>query len=103
MITITAIIRSKKGHEETMKMALLEVALHVNENEPDTLDFYISQDINDPSLFTTYERFATKAAMETHNGSTAVKIFFDKAQPILVGDVILVTATEISKKPCQTK
>ena len=54
MITITAIIRSKTGHEETMKMALLEVAQHVNENEPDTVDFYISQDINNPCVFTTY-------------------------------------------------
>ena len=79
-------------------MALLEVAQHVNKNEPDTVSFYISQDINDPSVFTTYERFASKAAMETHNGSTAVQIFFDKAQSILEGDVILVTATEVSQK-----
>ena len=82
-----------------MKIALLEVAEHVNKNEPDTVGFYISQDINDPSVFTTYERFASKAAMETHNGSAAVKIFFDKAQHILDGDVILVTATEVSQKP----
>ena len=98
MITITAIIRSKKGQEETLKTALLEVAQYVNKNEPDTVSFYISQDINDPSVFTTYERFASKTAMETHNGSTAVQIFFDKAQPILDGDVILVTATEVSQK-----
>ncbi|MDA0319579.1 MAG: antibiotic biosynthesis monooxygenase [Paracoccaceae bacterium] len=98
MITITAIIRSKTGHEETMKMALLEVAQHVNENEPDTVDFYISQDINNPCVFTTYERFASKAAMEAHNGSTAVGIFFEKAQPILDGDVTLVTAREVSQK-----
>ena len=98
MITITAIIRSKKGHEETMKIALLDVAQHVNENEPDTVSFYISQDIIDPCVFTTYERFASKAAMEAHNGSTAVETFFGKAQPILEGDLILVTSTEISKK-----
>ena len=84
MITITAIIRSKTGHEETMKMALLEVAQHVNENEPDTVDFYISQDINNPCVFTTYERFASKAAMEAHNGSIAVGIFFEKS-PTHVG------------------
>ena len=79
-------------------MALLEVAEHVNKNESDTVSFYISQNIYDPSLFTTYERFASKAAMETYNGSAAVKIFFDKAQPIMDGDVILVTAAEVSKK-----
>ena len=79
-------------------MALLEVAEHVNKNEPDTVSFYISQNIYDPSVFTTYERFASKAAMETHNGSTAVEIFFEKAQSILDGDVILITDTEVSKK-----
>ena len=79
-------------------MALLEVAQHVNKNEPDTVSFYISQDLGDPTVFTTYERFASKAAMETHNGSTALQIFFDNAQPILDGEVILVTATEVSQK-----
>ena len=39
-----------------------------------------------------------KAAMEAHNGSTAVGIFFEKAQPILDGDVTLVTAREVSQK-----
>ena len=98
MITITAVIRSKKGQEERLKKALLEVAQYVNKNEPDTVSFYISQDSSNPTVFTTYERFSSKAAMDTHNGSTAVKIFFDKAQPILDGDVILVTATEVSQK-----
>ena len=81
-----------------MKMALLDVAQHVNENEPATVGFYISQDIQHPSVFTTYARFASRAAMETHNESTAVKIFFDNAQHILDGDVILATAVEVSKK-----
>ena len=98
MITITAIIRSKKGQEETLKTALLEVAQYVNKNEPDTVSFYISQDLGDATVFTTYERFASKAAMDTHNGSTAVQLFFDKARPILDGEVILVTAREISQK-----
>ena len=98
MITITALIRSKKGQEERLKKALLEVAQYVNKNEPDTVSFYISQDSNNPTVFTTYERFSSKSAMDTHNGSTAVKIFFDKAQPILDGDVILVTAREVFQK-----
>ena len=72
-------------------MALLEVAQHVNKNEPDTVSFYISQDINDPSVFTTYERFASKSAMETHNGSTAVQIFFDKK-------IEMITKTETKSK-----
>ena len=30
MFTVTAIIKAKKGHEGTMKQALLDVAAHVN-------------------------------------------------------------------------
>ena len=70
----------------------------MNKNELGTVGFYILQDMNDTSVLKTYERFASKAAMETHNGSAAVKIFFDKAEPILDGEVILVTAAEVSKK-----
>ena len=48
MLTITAIIRAKKGHEETMRQALIKVAENVKLNEPDTVGFFISQDASDP-------------------------------------------------------
>jgi quinol monooxygenase YgiN len=98
MLTITAIIRARKGHEETMKQALLEVAENVRLNEPDTIGFHISQDLGNPGVFTTYERFTDQAAMDRHNGSPTVSRFFSIAKPILDGDVILVTSTEISAK-----
>src|ERR1700745_678598 len=72
MLTITAIIRAKKGHEATMRRALLHVADHVRINEPSTVGFFIAQDVADPCVFTTYERFADQAAMDRHNGSDAV-------------------------------
>lgn len=99
MITITAVIRAKKGAEATMRAALLEVARHVEENEARTLGFFVSQDESDPAVFTTYERFEDRAAMDQHNNSEAVARFFDIAQPILDGPVTLITATEISSKP----
>lgn len=99
MLTITAVIRARKGHEETMRQALLEVAENVRLNEPETIGFYIAQDLADPAVFTTYERFVDQAAMDRHNGSPTVARFFAIAQPILDGEVVLVTAQEISKKP----
>ena len=99
MLTITAIIRAKKGQEETMRQALVKVAENVKLNEPDTVGFFISQDASDPCLFATYERFTDKAAMDRHNGSETVARFFDVAKPILDGGVTLITATEISAKP----
>ena len=44
MLTITAVIRAKKGQEETMRRALLAVADNVRLNEPSTIGFFVSQD-----------------------------------------------------------
>lgn len=98
MLTITAIIRAKKGYEAAMRQALLEVAENVRTNEPTTVGFYISQDSSDPRVFTTYERFVDQAAMDRHNNSETVARFFGIAKPILDGDVTLVTSTEISTR-----
>lgn len=98
MLTITAIIRARKGDEDTMRDALLEVAEHVRAHEPDTVGFFISRDAADPCVFTTYERFTDQAAMDRHNGSAAVARFFATAAPILDGAVTLVTSQELSAK-----
>jgi quinol monooxygenase YgiN len=98
MLTITAVIRTKQGCDQAMRDALLEVAANVRANEPDTIDFFVSQDINDPCVFTTYERFADQAAMDRHNNSDVVARFFGIAKPILDGDVTLVTSSELFAK-----
>jgi quinol monooxygenase YgiN len=98
MLTITAVIRAKKGHEDTMRRALLEVAENVRSKEPNTIGFFVSRDQAHPSVFTTYERFLDQATMDAHNNSQVVARFFGIAKPILDGDVVLVTGTEISAK-----
>ena len=98
MLTITAVIRAKKGHEETMRRALLAVAENVRVNEPNTIGFCVSQDLANPCVFTTYERVLDQAAMDAHNNSEVVARFFGIAKPILDGDVVLVTGTELSAK-----
>jgi quinol monooxygenase YgiN len=98
MLTITAIIRVKTGHEAVMRQALLDVASNVRANEPSTIGYYVSQDVADPSIFTTYERYIDQAAMDRHNNSEAVARFFDIAKPILDGEASLVTGTEMFAK-----
>jgi quinol monooxygenase YgiN len=98
MLTITAIVRVKPGHEDTMRKGLLDVAENVRLNEPETMGFFVSQSVETPQLFTTYERFANEAAMNAHNNSDVVAKFFAIAKPILDGDVVLVTAREASAK-----
>jgi quinol monooxygenase YgiN len=98
VLTITAIIRTQKGQENTMRDALLAVAAHVKLNEARTIGFFVSQDIADPCVFTTYERFEDQAAMDAHNNSETVARFFEVAKPILDGEVTLVQAKEVSAK-----
>ena len=98
MLTITAVIRVRKGDDAVMRKALLDVAANVRANEPSTIGFHISQDTSDPCVFTTYERFLDQAAMDRHNNSETVARFFGIAKPLLDGEVVLVTATEISTK-----
>ena len=96
MITITAVIKAKSGQDVVMRDALVAVATHVAADEPETIGFFISQSEEDPCVFTTYERFTDKAAMDRHNGSAVVATFFGIAKPILDGEVILVTSKEVS-------
>ncbi|SNR33209.1 putative quinol monooxygenase [Puniceibacterium sediminis] len=98
MITITAVIRAKAGQADTLRDALCAVADNVAKNEPGTIGFFISQDLSDPNVFTTYERFTSTAAMELHNGSPAVAIFFAQAEALIDGPVILHTCQEVSCK-----
>ncbi len=98
MLTITAVIRAQKGHDSALRAALLEVAENAHANEPETVGFFVSQDLADPCVFTTYERFTNQAAMDRHNNSAVVARFFSIAKPILDGDVTLVTSSELSAK-----
>jgi len=98
MFTITAIIRAKKGHEAAMRRALLDLAEHVQANEPGTAAYFISQDMSDSCVFTTYERFVDKVAMERHNKSEAAARFFGIAKTILDDKPTIISANEISTK-----
>ena len=95
MLTITAVIRAQKGEEDTLRRALLEVADNVRANEPDTVGFFISQDLEDPCVFTTYERFTDRAAMDRHNGSAVVAKFFGVAKPLDEEEDPSLTATGV--------
>jgi quinol monooxygenase YgiN len=98
VLAITAIIRVKKGCETAMREALLEVVRSVRANEPATVGYYISQDTADPRVFTTYERYLDRAAMDRHNNSDAVARFFGIAKPMIDGEVTLVTGAELSAR-----
>lgn len=95
MHTLTAIIRARKGSEAKVRAELLKVGAFAQAHEPDTVDFFVAQDPENPCVFTTYERFTDKAAMERHNNGAGSQGFFAAAGALLDGDVTVVTAEEI--------
>lgn len=96
MITITAIIRTTPAGAEAMQAALCAVADYVRAEEPTTLAFHVTRAIDEPNVFTTYERFVDRAAMDRHNNSAAVAAFFTLAKPLLDGPVILHAGAEVA-------
>lgn len=95
MHTLTAIIRAQKGHEDAVRVELLKVGVFARDHEPDTIDFHVAQNPDDACVFTTYERFTDKAAMDRHNNGAGSQGFFAVAGDLLDGDVTVVTAKEI--------
>ena len=95
MLAISAIIRVRPGFEQAMHEALLAVALNARDHEPGTVDYFVSQDAQDARVFTTYERYVDRAAMDRHNGSETVARFFALAGPMLDGNATVVMANEV--------
>jgi quinol monooxygenase YgiN len=75
VITLVAIIRAKPGVDDVVDAALAEVSGWVHAHEPRTLAYHVSRGTDDRALFTTFERFADRAAMDAHNASSAVAAF----------------------------
>ncbi len=98
MITITAVIKAKPGQADALQAALLDVAAYVDANEPETVSFYMSRDLEDDHVFTTYERFVSLEARDRHNSSTATKSFFEVADSIIEKPVTLHSCQEFSER-----
>jgi quinol monooxygenase YgiN len=98
MLTITAVIRAKAGHEEVVERALRAVLAEVKANEPGTVAYFVSRSKDDPKVFTTFERFIDAAAMTRHNDSQAVSDFVAATGDSLDGPVILHACRELDAK-----
>jgi quinol monooxygenase YgiN len=99
MHVLTAILRARPGHGETVLAALLDVAAHVRAHEPDTLGFHVARSEADPLVFVTYERFRDEGAMRRHNDGPGSKAFFEVCGDLLDGPATVVTGPEIGAVP----
>ncbi|SHK59300.1 hypothetical protein SAMN05444159_3666 [Bradyrhizobium lablabi] len=70
MLTITAVIRAKKGHEDTMRQALLQVAENVRINEPNTIGFFVSHFAKTTSLGFERRALAANPRPQSLDGKT---------------------------------
>ena len=98
MIALTAILRAKAGEESRLQRLLTDVFAQVERDEPGTVAYFIGRDPDEPSVFTTYERYVDRAAMDAHNASPAVQAFFDVATDVLDGAAVIRVTEEIAAK-----
>ena len=98
MLTITALIRARAGHEEVVERALRAVIAEVKAREPGTVAYFVSRSNDDPAVFTTFERFVDEAAMSRHNESPAVAAFVAATRDSLAGSVVLHSCRELDAK-----
>ncbi|MEJ8570278.1 putative quinol monooxygenase [Microbaculum marinum] len=98
MITITAVIRAVEGSEDALEEALRDVAAYVRDHEPDTVGFFVSRSLGEPTIFTTYERFVDEAAKDRHNASPATARFFEAAKTLVAPPVDLFTSVEVASR-----
>jgi len=94
MHILTAILRAKPGHEDTMLAELLKVADFVEAEEPDTIAFHVARAGDDSRTFVTYERFRDEAAMTRHNEGPGAQGFFATCGDMLDGDPVVVSGPE---------
>ena len=98
MLTITAVIRARAGHEEVVEGALRAVIAEVKASERGTVAYFVSRSRDDPAIFTTFERFVDEAAMTRHNDSQAVADFVAATRDSLEGPVVLHACRELDAK-----
>ena len=98
MLTLNAILKAKRGSADALADALGEMTRYVSENEPGTISFFVGRDVDDRETFVTYERFADRAAMETHNTSAYRDEWVNKYGGLLDGDIVRYICDEVAVK-----
>jgi quinol monooxygenase YgiN len=98
MVTITAIIRARPDAQDIVRDALLSVVEAVRDTEPQTVGYFVTQSANDQCVFTTFERFTDRGAMERHNASRALVRFLLETKEHLDGDVVIHVGEEIASR-----
>jgi quinol monooxygenase YgiN len=73
MPSVVATVKVKKDKIDEAKAFFRELAAGVGANEPGTLSYIFHQQVNDPTVFVAYEKYADKEAFDLHGKNLASK------------------------------
>lgn len=82
MVIVTALLTVKLGKEAELKAlgaAMVEQVRH----EPGAMEYTLHQGLQNPRQFFFYERYADKAACDTHMATPYLAAFLQSAGPLL--------------------
>ena len=87
-VYLTAIIKSKTGHEATVKTILQQLAIDSNE-EAACIQYDLHQSVEDPGLFIFHEEWTDQAGLDLHNSQPHIKRFKGESEGLLDGQVVI--------------
>jgi len=66
MLSMTALLRAKKGEEAALERVLCDLARQVAQNEPGCLLYRAARSKHDPQLYVLIERYRDEDALAAH-------------------------------------
>ena len=95
MIVVVAVMKAKKGMEQEMEEALMNIVPKVAKEEG-TLAYALNQAKKDPCTFLMYEKYQDKDALSHHSSTPYFAELFEKIAPMLDGAPSIEIYTELS-------
>ncbi|CAF1166689.1 unnamed protein product [Adineta ricciae] len=94
VFTIIVHLDVKSEHIDKVKAKLIE-ANRVYAKDKGTIDWFVSQDVNDPTKFAIVERYEQRSDLQTHINNPYYKEFGRYVKPLLTKSIELHSVEEL--------
>ncbi len=94
MINLTAIVKSKPEHIDTVKSLLMNMATH-SKKETACLQYDLHQNSSEPNIFIFHEIWKDEKGLETHNSQPYIQEFVKASETLLADNVIIYKTQKI--------
>jgi len=95
MVAVVAKIKVKAGKADEAVQALKDILPDVRKEEG-TLYYTVNRDRTDPNLVVVIEKYRDDAAFQAHSSSPHLARLFEKAAPLMEGNLELLMMDEIA-------